>query len=58
MNTNELYDYWNKIIDSIETLEGEETWSSRAIDESRNTSPDSVPDVGINLTHQNQSGKS
>lgn len=55
---DDLYDYWQSIIDSIETLEGEETWISRAIDEAINKSPNSVSNVGIDLTHQNQSGKS
>lgn len=54
----DLYDYWQSIIDSIETLEGEETWISRVIDEAVNKSPNPISNVSINLTHQNQSGKS
>lgn len=50
--------HWQSIIDPIEVLENEEMWASRVIDESIQKSPDSVSDVVIDFTHQNQSGKS
>lgn len=40
MNTDAFYEYCKKIIDRIETLENEEMWASRVIDESNSEGTD------------------